>query len=106
VLEIDTERMVHGTRVEATLTGGEKKGYPWSVILDAEGKALIDSDGPAGNIGCPVTAAEAAHFMDMLKTTRQRLTDDELAVIRAEHDAFAEPIRRSLREAEERRRKR
>ena len=84
--------MKNGKKVEGQLTGGEGKGYPWSVILDAAGKALIDADGPEGNIGCPVTEAEAAHFFEMLTTTRQRLTDDDLAVLRAEHAAFAKPI--------------
>ena len=92
VLEIDTDRMKHGQAVGQRLTQGERKGYPWSVILDAEGKALITSDGPNGNVGCPVTEDEAKHFFEMLKATRQRLTDEELAVLRTEHAAFAEPI--------------
>ena len=92
VFEIDTDRMKNGKAVEKRLTGGEGKGYPWSVILDAEGKALIDADGPNGNIGCPVTAEEAAHFFAMLTKTRQRLTDDELTLLRKEHAAFAKPI--------------
>ena len=92
MLEIDTDRMTNGTAVGERLTGGERKGYPWSVILDDTGKALIDSDGPEGNIGCPVSPAEAAHFFAMLTKTRQRLTDEELARLRQEHDAFAKPI--------------
>ena len=95
--------MQNGEQVGEGLTGGESKGYPWSVILDADGKALVDSDGPEGNIGCPVTEAEAAHFFDMLRTTRQRLTDDELTVLRAEHSKFAEPILERQRRAAERR---
>jgi hypothetical protein len=62
------------------------------VILAANGKALANSDAPEGNIGCPVSEAEAAHFFDMLGSTRQRLTDEELDVLRAEHAAFAKPI--------------
>ena len=85
--------MTHGKQVEERLTGGERKGYPWSVILAADGTTLITGDGPQGNIGCPVTEAEAAHFFAMLSTTRQRLSDDELALLRMEHDAFAAPIR-------------
>ena len=89
--------MEHGEAVGARLTGGESKGYPWSVILDGDGKALADSDGPDGNIGCPVTEEEADWLFEMLGRTRQRLTDEELAVLRAEHDAFAEPIRERMR---------
>ncbi len=96
MLAIDTDRMKNGTAVEERLTGGESKGYPWSVILDDTGRALIDSDGPEGNIGCPVSPEEAEHFFAMLEKTRQRLTDDELARLRKEHDAFAEPIRAKM----------
>ena len=106
LVEIDTDRMKHGKQVEARLTGGESKGYPWSVILDAGGNALINADGPQGNIGCPVSEAEAAHFFTMLETTRQRLTDEELATIRAAHADFAQPILDRQREAAERRKAR
>ena len=84
--------MKNGKAVGDFLTNHESKGYPWSVILDAKGKALVNSDGPGGNIGCPVTEEEAAHFFSMLEKTRQRLTDDELATIKTEHAAFAKPI--------------
>lgn len=94
--EIDTDRMKNGKAVGERLTGGESKGYPWLVILDSEGKALANSDGPSGNIGCPVQPEEAAHFFDMLTSTRQRLSDEELALLRSEHEAFATPIRESL----------
>jgi len=96
VVEIDTDRMKNGAAVGNRLTRGESKGYPWSVILDAQGKALIGSDGPDGNIGCPVTPEETAHFFAMLTKTRQRLADDELALLRKEHDDFAKPIRERL----------
>ncbi len=95
--------MTHGKQVEQRLTGGENKGYPWSVILDAEGTALITADGPQGNIGCPVSEAEAGHFFEMLSTTRQRLTDAELEILRAEHAEFAAPILERQRGAAERR---
>ncbi len=84
--------MTDGSQVEERYTGGEQKGYPWFVIVDAEGQALADSDGPNGNVGCPVSEEEAAHLFSVLTKTRQRLTDEEMQVLRAEHAAFAKVI--------------
>lgn len=92
LLEIDVDRMKNGSEVGKRLTGGESKGYPWSVILDAEGEQLVTSDGPDGNIGCPVTAEEAEVFFQMVRKTGQRLTDQDHEVLREEHAAFAAPI--------------
>ncbi|MEM7305939.1 MAG: hypothetical protein AAF682_04680 [Planctomycetota bacterium] len=92
MLELDVDRMKNGKTVGQLLTKGERKGYPWSVILDPEGEQLITSDAPDGNIGCPVMPKEAEHFLAMLDKTRQRLTDEELDALSKEHDAFAAPI--------------
>ena len=35
---------------------GLNAGIPWMVILDTDGKELISSDGPKGNIGYPAHA--------------------------------------------------
>ncbi|MFT5289137.1 MAG: hypothetical protein ACI82F_001196 [Planctomycetota bacterium] len=84
--------MVDGKQIEERYTGGEQKGYPWFVIVDSGGKALADSDGPDGNIGCPVSEVEATHLFSVLRKTRQRLTDEEMKVLRKEHAAFAKVI--------------
>lgn len=62
---------------------GEPKGVPWVVILDAAGQPLVTSDGPEGNIGYPAADEPAgiAHFMKMLRETRVRITEEELAHI-------------------------
>ena len=86
--------MPHGEEVAKRLRGSRSGGIPWMVILDADGAELVTSDGPGGNVGCPVTKQEARWFFSMLTSTRQRLEDDDLAVLRAEHDLFAEPMRR------------
>jgi hypothetical protein len=57
-------------------------GIPWLAIVDAEGNVLATSDGPDGNIGFPGEPAGIDHFVGMLKSTRQRLSDDDLAVLR------------------------
>jgi hypothetical protein len=65
------------------LRAGEHHGIPFYVILDAEGKTLTTSKGADGNIGFPSESAGIEHFLEMLETTRQRLTDEELAEIKA-----------------------
>jgi hypothetical protein len=52
---------------------------PWFAILDADGKPLITSSGPSGNIGFPSDAAGIAHFEKMLRSTAQKLTAEEIA---------------------------
>lgn len=92
-LKVDTDRHLHGEAVAKRLRGERSGGIPWSVITDAEGAELVTSDGPGGNIGCPVSAEERAHFIDMVRRTRVRITDDELAVLESELAAFAKSIR-------------
>ena len=92
-LKIDTDRMANGAAVAKQLRKARGGGIPWIVILDASGEQLVTGDGPEGNIGCPVTEAEARWFFSMLETTRQHSTDAGLAQLRAEHDAFVKPIR-------------
>jgi hypothetical protein len=57
------------------------QGLPWFVFLDGDGKALIDSNGPAGNVGFPAKAEEYAHFSTMLEKVQRRLTDADIALL-------------------------
>ena len=41
-------------------------GIPWFVFLDADGKAIVDSNGPEGNVGFPQAPEELVHFRAML----------------------------------------
>jgi RNA polymerase sigma factor (sigma-70 family) len=62
---------------EGTLLQGQ--GIPWTVILDASGKVLNSSTNKQGmNIGFPSQAEGVAHFLEMLRTTAQRLSADEI----------------------------
>jgi len=54
---------------------GYSGGVPWMAILDSQGKPLVTSDGPFGNIGFPSRDAELTHFEAMLRTTSRKLTD-------------------------------
>ncbi len=53
-------------------------GVPWMAILDSNGKPLVDSNSPQGNIGYPESAREVSYFEWMLRATAQRLTDQEI----------------------------
>lgn len=91
-LKVDTERHLNGEGVAKALRGERTGGIPWMVITDAAGKELAASDGPGGNIGCPVSDAERAHFIEMVKTSRTRITDEELKTLADELAAFAKTI--------------
>ncbi len=60
-------------------------GMPWIVILDGDGKELITSVGPEGNIGCPVQPAEVDYFVTMIKSSsssdEQRLEEIREALV-------------------------
>jgi hypothetical protein len=96
-LTLDTDRMTHGKEVYERLKKGRSGGLPWLVVLDPECVELITGVGPNGNIGAPVTPEECAHFMQMLRLTRIRLTDEELETIEAELEEHAAPRRRPRR---------
>jgi hypothetical protein len=75
-LKLD-ERFEHGKEVVQRLRP-KQGGIPWMVILDADGRPLINSDGPKGNIGFPSSPVSIAHFEEMLRSTSRLLTDDDL----------------------------
>jgi len=50
--------------------GGKNQGIPFWVIMDKDGAILADSQRkPGGNVGCPASAEEVAHFIIVLKKT-------------------------------------
>lgn len=84
-LKLDT-RMPGARAIYKRLRDGDQAGVPWMAILDASGAVLITSDrDPAEeastNIGYPGSATGIAHWRHMLETTRQRLSDRELATL-------------------------
>ncbi|MFT5734420.1 MAG: hypothetical protein ACJAZN_001531 [Planctomycetota bacterium] len=92
-LKVDTDRHRNGAAVAKALRGDRQGGIPWIVVTDADGVELITGDGPNGNIGCPVTEAERAHFIEMVKVSSERITEAELKTLTDELAAFAATIR-------------
>ena len=91
-LKIDIDRMTNGKAVAQRLRKTDRGGIPWMVVLDAEGEALITSDGPAGNIGCPVRPEERSHFMDMIEKTAQQMSKEDISALKSLLDSFGEEI--------------
>jgi hypothetical protein len=58
--------------------GGAKQGIPWFVITEPDGKIIVTSEGPLGNIGMPATVEEIRHFRQMLERTAHQLSPKEI----------------------------
>jgi hypothetical protein len=82
LLKLHSGRHSGALEIEARLRG-KPGGIPWTAILDADGKVLITSDGPLGNIGFPDEFEGARHFRRMLERTAQRLSEAEIAALLA-----------------------
>ena len=91
---IDTSCQRNADKVIARVRGKDRGGIPWMAVLDADGKRLVTSDGPKGNIGCPIQPHEVDWFRSMLEQTRKRLTDAELDQVQQANEKFAERYRR------------
>lgn len=74
-------RWTGAAEIMKQMRGEASGGIPWFAILDAEGNKLATSNLPdsGDNIGFPSEATGQEHFANMLKATRQRMTDQEIA---------------------------
>ncbi len=85
--------MTGGQELGQKLQRGRAGGLPWLVILDASGKELISSNNQEGkNIGSPAADWEVAHFMKMMRETRQHMSDDDLADLAKDLNIHAQRI--------------
>ena len=75
--------MRNGKIVAKRLRGVVEASIPWMIILDGNGKTVVTSDGPNGNIGYPLSDEKAKHFVQMLKRS-SKITDRELEKLLAE----------------------
>jgi thioredoxin-related protein len=80
LVKIDLDRMAGAEAIDKRIRN-KGRGIPWYAILDAEGKVLITSDGPKGNIGHPLRPAEIAHFIRMIKETARNITSGQITTI-------------------------
>jgi beta-lactamase regulating signal transducer with metallopeptidase domain len=81
-------RWPHATEIMKSLRGEASGGYPWFAILDADGKVLATSNKPDGdNIGFPSEPDSVEHFLHMLKTTAQRMTNEDFARLKTALEA-------------------
>lgn len=85
--------MPDGKKVALKLRETEQGGIPWSIILDSDGKSLVNADGPKGNIGCPVEEHEQAWFNQMLHKTKIHCSDDDLSVMKSELQDYAKKLK-------------
>lgn len=70
-----------GAKVLNEKWGGKDQGIPFWVIMDKDGKILADSQKePGKNVGCPATAEEVAHFINVLKKTSS-ITNEEIEAV-------------------------
>lgn len=91
--KIDVDRMIGGKEM-AEKFQADRKGIPWFAFLDANGKVLVDSDGPDGqNIGYPAQPNEISHFIGMLKKAANKLTPDQIGKIEAALKSAGDKIR-------------
>ena len=82
--------MEQGAETGKKLRGDRSGGIPWITILDGDGTELVTSDGPNGNIGCPITEPERAYFVTMIEKTAQHASPDRFTDIAKALDQHAE----------------
>ena len=86
-VKIDTDRTVGGADLLKEYSNGNSGGIPWFVFLDKEGKPLVDSNGPQGNIGFPSADEEIAHSLGI---TEEEFQDSLLEISRTSIAALDE----------------
>lgn len=83
-LKIDTDRTIGGQAMlqqELQAAGLGEQGIPWFVFLDGDGKAVMHSTGPKGNVGFPYQPDEVEHFGAMLAKSRRHLAEPDIALL-------------------------
>ena len=76
-LKLEADRMAGGKDVLRRYQANEG-GIPWFVFLDGDGRMVVTSDGPKGNVGFPAAPHEIAHFRTMLEQSKRKLADADI----------------------------
>lgn len=77
-VKIDLDRMEGSKSVLARYNTKGATGIPWFALLSPSGEAIVTSDGPKGNVGCPYEDHEIAWFLEMLRKAARTLTAAEI----------------------------
>jgi thiol-disulfide isomerase/thioredoxin len=76
-------RWSQASQIMKSLRGDAKGGYPWVAVVNADGKVLATSNNREGaNIGFPTDSDEIDHFLQMLKSTAQWMSDDDFVQLK------------------------
>lgn len=79
LLKIDNVRDKHGDEVAKRIVGDrENFGVPFHAIFAADGRLLVDSESPVGNIGHPSSFEGRRHLAKMLHGTRKKLMKSDV----------------------------
>jgi len=97
LVKIDTDEMEGGEEVANALRDGKRGGIPWFVYLDApkaglktndegalarnDAAVLATADAADGNVGCPMTPPERAHFITTIRETSRDMTEADIEFI-------------------------
>jgi hypothetical protein len=82
LLKIDNVRDDHGPEIALRIVSNHRDfSIPFSAIFDTNGKLLIDSEGPLGNIGHPSGNEGRRHLKKMLSDTRSNLSLEQIEQI-------------------------
>ncbi len=80
-IPIDYERNEGAPELATRLGTPTGTGLPLWAVVDADGKALANSDSPKGNIGFPGTPQEIAEFVAVIRSTAQDVAPAQLMII-------------------------
>lgn len=86
-LKLDFDR-AKGAREIAVRLAGKEQGLPWFAVVGPDGQPVVTSTGPKGNVGMPWQPHEVDHFESMLRTSKRRLSDAEVATLVASINEF------------------
>ena len=67
--------------IAALLPASKSSGIPFHAIMEPDGKVLITSKGPLGNIGMPSEVENIRHLKRMLEETSQKLSGAQIAAL-------------------------
>jgi len=84
IVKIDQDRMIGGQEFAKNIRENKPGGIPWFVLLDPNGKKLITSDGPQGNVGFPVQPHEVEHFINMFQQNATNIKPEQLQKLKTQ----------------------